>query len=197
MKEMLYLKKIILLLITTTLICGCSNANEVTKLQQENSQLKSKIEELSSQTEDFRNRLAKYEVIPQKSSNVPNLEEDSPVKLQNISFDKDGVTGVSISFINTSPKTVDAIEFVILQFDNFGRPAYRFNDKSEGNVSSALLMQGNATTNNTLNSAWTLFNTERTVKGKVIIKQVHFTDGAVWNNLKFNEQVDREKESYE
>ena len=191
------MKKAILLLIITTLISGCSNPNELTKLQQKNTQLKTQIDELSSQNEEFRNRLTMYETIPQESANTPDTTTDSPVKLQNISFDKSGVTGVSVSFINTSPKTVDAIEFVILQFDNFGRPSYRFNDKSYGNISSELLMQGSATENTILNGAWTLFNTEKTVKGKVVVKQVHFTDGAVWNNLKFNEQVNREKESYE
>ena len=31
---------------------------------------------------------------------------------------------------------------------------------------------------------------------KIILKQVHFTDGSVWRNSQFQEQVDKEKGSY-
>ena len=174
------------------LLSGCANDTEVLKLQQENQQLK-------SDNADYKNRLSKYETPTQINDKQKEIisDEQPPVILKKIEFDKSGVTGVNVVFQNNTSKTIDAIEFVILQFDNFGRPAYRFNDKTQGNVSGKLLMQGTAQPQGTMQAGWTLFNTEKTTKGKTVVSQVHFTDGSVWNNLKFDEEVSKEKEAYE
>ena len=130
--------------------------------------------------------------VPKNKKQVPAAQKEQseqPVQLAEIKFDKSGVTEVDVVFKNTSNKTIDAVEFVILQFDNFGRPANRFNDPSHGNVTGKLNMQGNAAPGATIKGGWTLFNTEQTTKGKVVVKQVHFTDGAVWTNNNFDDEV--------
>jgi len=175
-----------LMLVSTVLLAGCTSDAEYSTLKKEN--------------QDLKTRLAQYEPVGNTTSNSSQQGEKPfdtpPVSLQSMDFDKSGVTGVKVVFQNTSNKTVDAIEFVILEFDNFGRPAYRFNDKSEGNVSGKLLMQEKAQPGGTMNSSWTLFNTDNTVKGKVVVKQVHFTDDTVWTNSRYDEQVRKEQESY-
>lgn len=159
--------------------------HKIEQLQKENSDLKVQVEDLQKQNKELENKVAMY--VPKDSAQKADYQTlpDQPVKLVDIEFDKSGVTGVKLSFQNLTPKTIDAIEFVILQFDNFGRPAYRFNKKSYGNVTSPLTMQGNAGPKETLNGAWTLYNTEKTTKGKTVIKQVHFTDGSIWTMIIF------------
>ena len=172
------------------MLSGCGNSDVVSKLQNENQQLK-------TENADFKNRLSKYESPTKVASDKKEVasDEQPPVTLNKIEFDNSGVTGVRVVFQNNTPKTIDAIEFVILQFDNFGRPAYRFNDEKYGNVSGKLLMQGNAKPQGTMQAGWTLFNVERTTKGKTVLRQVHFTDGSTWNNLKFDQDVSKEKGS--
>ena len=177
-------KGIVCLLLTSLIIIsGCSG--DLQALKKENAELKlrlSNYENSKTQTES-------------PVSSKPGVRfETPPVKLTSIEFDKSGVTGVNIKFQNNSPKTLDAIEFVILQFDNFGRPAYRFNDSKYGNISGELLLQGIAKQNGTLSGGWTLFNTEKTTKGKVVVKQVHYTDNSLWINQNFSEQINFEKE---
>ncbi|WP_027396026.1 DUF5780 domain-containing protein [Anaerovibrio lipolyticus] len=188
----------IAILIGTVFISGCGNNEQLSQLQNENQELKSQIESLQKQNKELENKVSMYVPKEQQQNNSSSQTQSSqPVKLAKISFDKRGVTEVSVTLQNITPKTIDAVEFVILQFDNFGRPAYRFNDPSYGNVTSALTMQGNAAPNGFLTSGWTLFNTEKTTKGKVVIKQVHFTDGSVWNNDNFDQEVDAGKSSLE
>lgn len=185
------------LLAGSILLSGCGSNSQIEQLQKENSDLKVQVNDLQKQNKELENKVAMY--VPNDSSQKAEdqSQSDQPVKLVNIEFDKSGVTSVKLSFQNLTPKTIDAIEFVILQFDNFGRPAYRFNDPSYGNISSPLTMQGNASPKETLNGAWTLFNTEKTTKGKIIIKQVHFTDGSTWTNDNFQSEVNDKKGSYE
>jgi len=173
---------IVLFIICVLMVTGCNN-NEIQALKKEN--------------DDLKIRLAKYEKVEENTQQKSEKEEifdTPPVELTSIEFDKSGVTSVTVVFKNTSPKTLDAIEFVILQFDNLGRPAYRFNDKSHGNVTGELLLQENAQENKIIKGAWTLFNTERSTKGKVVIKQVHYTDNSSWVNQKFTEQINKEKD---
>ncbi|SFB08087.1 DUF5780 domain-containing protein [Selenomonas ruminantium] len=186
------------LLAGTVLISGCGNSAQLSQLQKENQELKSQVEDLQKENKELENKVSMYVPKEQKNkSNSSQSQVSQPVKLAKISFDKSGVTEVSVTLQNVSPKNVDAVEFVILQFDNFGRPAYRFNDSSYGNVTSELTMQGNAAPNGFLKSGWTLFNTEKTTKGKVVIKQVHFADGSVWTNNNFEKEVDEGKASFE
>ncbi len=189
----------ILIVCIVSMLAGCGNAEEVSKLQTENQQLKSENQQLNSDNADYKNRLTKYEAPTKINTEQKEVtsEEQPPVVLKKIEFDKTGVTGVNVIFQNNTPKAIDAIEFVILQFDNFGRPAYRFNDKSKDSVSGKLLMQGNTQPHGTMQGGWTLFNTEKTIKGKTVVSQVHFTDGSVWTNLKFDEEVSKEKEAYQ
>lgn len=183
---------------STIVISGCGNSEQLTQLKKENQELKIQVEDLQKQNKELENKVAMYIPKEQKNNNKSSQEQVSqPVKLAKIAFDKSGVTEVSVTLQNTTQKTIDAVEFVILQFDNFGRPAYRFNDSSYGNVTSELTMQGNAGPNGFLKSGWTLFNTEKTTKGKVVIKQVHFTDGSVWTNNNFEKEVDAGKASFE
>lgn len=188
MKRIITMTMIVFLL---GIVSGCGNSEALSKLQLENKQLK-------QENTDYKNRLTKYEAPTKVNDEKQEIvsEEPSPVELKKIEFDKSGVTSVNIAFQNNTQKTIDAIEFVILQFDNFGRPAFRFNDKSYGNVSGKLVMQGVAQPQGTLRSGWTLYNTERTTKGRTVVNQVHFTDGATWNNLKFDEEVSKRKEAY-
>ena len=73
----------------------------------------------------------------------------------------------------------------------------RFNDTSYGNVTSKLTVQGNAAPGASLKGGWTLYNMEKSRKAKVVVSQVHFTDGAVWDNKNFDSDVEREKQVYE
>lgn len=174
-----------MLIVGILFISGCSSNNDSQVLKKEN--------------EDLKIRLSKYEKVETniQTNNTQKQEEvfeNPPVELKSIEFDKSGVTGVNVIFKNNSPKTVDAIEFVILQFDNLGRPAYRFNDSSHGNVTGELLMQGTAKENGTIKGGWTLFNADKTTKGKIVVKQVHYTDNSLWVNQKFTEQVKKEQD---
>lgn len=188
-KRICYIISVLLIALGLT---GCSNSEEILKLKNENQQLK-------LENADYKNRLSKYEPPTKINDEKKQIasEEQPPVLLKKIEFDKSGVTGVNVVFQNNTAKAIDAIEFVILQFDNFGRPAYRFNDKSNGNVSGKILMQGSAQPQGTIQGSWTLFNTEKTTKGKTVVSQVHFIDGSVWSNLKFDEQVSMGKESFQ
>ena len=187
------MKKVICLSLVVCLamiLYGCGNSDGISKLQSENQQLK-------SENADYKNRLSKYESITKVNNESKEItpDEQPPVTLNKIEFDNSGVTGVRVVFQNNTPKTIDAIEFVILQFDNFGRPAYRFNDEKYGNVTGKLLMQGNAKPQGTMHAGWTLFNVERATKGKTVLKQVHFTDGSTWTNLNFEQAVSKGKSS--
>lgn len=179
-------------------VSGCGNSAEMKKLQDENAELKSQVETLTKENEEMRNKVAMY--VPatnEKKSTSDKQKGDQPVVLGNIEIGPDaGGAGVKVSLKNVSQKTVDAIEFVVLQFDNFGKPSNRFNDESYGNVTSVLTVQGTAGNGQSLNGSWTLFNMEKSRKAKVVIKQVHFTDGAVWENKSFDDDVARERTSY-
>ena len=197
------MKKISTLLISASVassmfVSGCGNSAELKKLQDENAQLKSQVESLTKENEDMKNKVAMYVPVTNNKTNSQNKQQgDQPVALANIEIGPDaGGAAVKVSLKNVSQKTVDAIEFVVLQFDNFGKPSNRFNDESYGNVTSILTVQGSASTGQSLSGGWTLFNMEKSRKAKVVIKQVHFTDGAVWENKSFEDEVNRERASY-
>ena len=197
------MKKISTLLISASVassmfVSGCGNSAELKKLQDENAQLKSQVESLTKENEDMKNKVAMYVPVTNNKTNSQNKQQgDQPVALANIEIGPDaGGAAVKVSLKNVSQKTVDAIEFVVLQFDNFGKPSNRFNDESYGNVTSVLTVQGSASTGQSLSGGWTLFNMEKSRKAKVVIKQVHFTDGAVWENKSFEDEVNRERASY-
>lgn len=186
------------LLCTTILVAGCGNEDQVKKLQSENADLKSQVESLTQEKEDLENKVAMYVPKDQTSKTKVNDNGDQPVKVSHIQIGPDaGGASVDVSLQNTAGKNIDAIEFVVLQFDNFGKPSNRFNDSSAGNVTSKLTVQGNAAPGASLKGSWTLFNMEKSRKAKVVVSQVHFTDGAVWTNKNFDADVDREKVSFE
>ncbi len=54
------------------------------------------------------------------------------------------------------------------------------------------MLQGSAVPNGILSGVWNLFSMKTVQK----FKQVHFTDGFIWRNSKFQEQVDKEKENF-
>lgn len=197
------MKKISTLLISASVasimfVSGCGNSAELKKLQDENAQLKSQVESLTKENEDMKNKVAMYVPSTNNKTNSQNKQQgDQPVALANIEIGPDaGGAAVKVSLKNVSQKTIDAIEFVVLQFDNFGKPSNRFNDESYGNVTSVLTVQGSAANGQSLSGGWTLFNMEKSRKAKVVIKQVHFTDGAVWENKSFEDEVARERTSY-
>lgn len=176
-------RKLAVLIALPLLVSGCGDTQKLGQFSKENQALKTQVAQLQKQNEALQNRLTKYEPTQEKSSVQPNATvsetERAPVELASISVSRRIATFIDVTFTNTTPKTVDAIEFVVLQFDNFGRPAYRFNDKKEGNVTGDLLLQGTAVPGATLNGAWKIFNADAVEKCKVILKQVHFTDRAV------------------
>ncbi|MBB5337647.1 DUF5780 domain-containing protein [Pectinatus brassicae] len=174
---------------------GCGNDAELSSLKKENATLKSTINEQKTTIEKLKNDVAMY--VPKENKNTSadkSSVANQPVELVSLNIVKSITTDVDVSFKNISTKNIDAIEFVILQFDNFGRPAYRFNDPSAGNVTSKLTMQDNTAPGGIMKSGWSLYNTDRTMKGKVVVKQVHFTDGAVWTNNNFDSIVNSEKD---
>ncbi|BAL82020.1 hypothetical protein SELR_03120 [Selenomonas ruminantium subsp. lactilytica TAM6421] len=176
---------------------GCGNDAELKKIQDENVELKRQVESLSKENEEMKNKVAMFVPKENKANPQSKQQGDQPVALGNIEIGPDaGGASVKVSLKNVSPKTVDAIEFVVLQFDNFGKPSNRFNDESYGNVTSVLTVQGTAANGQSLSGGWTLFNMEKSRKAKVVVKQVHFTDGAVWENKSFDDEVARERTSY-
>ena len=185
------------LIFTSILTVGCSNEDQLKKLESENSDLKNQIESLKKEKEALDNKVAMY-VPKEQTSKSDEVVSDQPVKMAHIQIGPSaGGASVDVSLSNTSRKNIDAIEFVVLQFDNFGKPSNRFNDASVGNVTNTLTVQGNAAPGATLQGSWTLFNMEKSRKAKVIVSQVHFTDGAVWTNKNFDADVAREKESFQ
>lgn len=177
---------------------GCGNEDQLKKLESENSDLRNQIESLEKEKEALDNKVAMYVPKEQTSKSDEAVGSDQPVKVAHIQIGPSaGGASVDVSLNNTAGKNIDAIEFVVLQFDNFGKPSNRFNDASVGNVTNKLTVQGNAAPGATLQGSWTLFNMEKSRKAKVIVSQVHFTDGAVWTNKNFDADVAREKESFE
>lgn len=176
---------------------GCGNTAELDALKKENSELKAQIETLEKEKTEMENKIAMYVPKEQSVSKSDSPSGDQPVKLAGIEIGPDaGGASVQVNLQNASGKNVDAIEFVVLQFDNFGRPSNRFNDESYGNVTNPLTLQGNAAPGSSLKGSWTLFNMEKSRKAKVVIKQVHFTDGAIWENKNFEAEVEKEKGQY-
>ncbi len=187
------------LLVSASVFTGCGSDAELAQMKQENEELKSQVESLTKENADLKGQVAMYVPNEQTADSSPASlsTRSAPVELAELSFVTDIATHVSVKFKNVSQKTIDGVEFVILQFDNFGRPAYRFDNISYGNVSGELTMQGAAAPGDTLHSGWIMFNIEKTTKGKVVVKQVHFTDGAVWTNNHYDEEIKKEKEKME
>ena len=179
--------------LTVILTSGCSSNSEVSKLKEQNADLQQQLSDLQKENEDLKNQVSMYvpKAPTQKTAEGSN---NQPVELSSINIGPDniGITGVDVSFKNTSQKNIDGIEFVVLKFDNFGKPSER------DNVSSILTMQGNAATGGNLSSGWTMYaDNKKARKAKVVVKQVHFTDGAVWENKSFEDDVAKEKIKYE
>lgn len=182
------------LVLVTFSILGCSNSKELKNLQSENTNLKATIEDLKKQNEQLQKEIEMY--VPKKETTKSSTEAtNQPVELVSIKYGSDVVTYAEFTFKNISTKTVDAIEFVALNFDNFGRPAYYFNRKSNGNVSSKLNLQQVANPNETSSATWNFYGSDFATKGKVVVHQVHFTDGTTWVNQQFDDIVKKEKES--
>jgi hypothetical protein len=173
---------------------GCGNSAELDQLKSENSSLQKEVTQLKADKKNLEDKIAMYVPSELKGKPVTDLP-DQPMKVGNFSIGPDdiGITRTRIELINVTSKTIDAAEFVILKFDNFGRPAI---SQGDGNITSPLTLQGEAASNGVLSGAWTLYLSDRATKGKIILKQVHFTDGSVWRNSQFQEQVDKEKGSY-
>lgn len=187
-----------MLVFASVFMAGCGNEDQVKKLQNENDNLKKQVESLNQEKDALENKVAMYVPKDQNGKIKDSSTGDEPVKLAHIEIGPSaGGAAVDVSLQNTSGKNIDAIEFVVLQFDNFGKPSNRFNDPSAGNVTSKLTVQGNAAPSASLRGSWTLYNMEKSRKAKVVISQVHFTDGAVWTNKNFDDDVAREKVSYE
>lgn len=178
------------------LLSGCVNDQEIEKLKSENETLKEQIAALEEKNSSLEDKIAMY-VPKEQTTNNEQSNNEQPVKLASINIGPDaGGASVDVTLQNTSSKTIDAVDFVVLQFDNFGRPSNRFNDPKYGNVTSTLTLQGNTAPGDTLRGGWTLFNMEKSQKAKVVIQQVHFTDGAVWVNRNFESDVEKEKGEY-
>lgn len=177
-------KKILIILvclINLFVISGCSSNNEITALKEENQKLKDK--------------LAQYEKPASNVTQDKQAYDVPPIQIQEISFDKSGVTGVKIVVQNTSDKTIDAVELALITFDNFGRPAKRFGN--EDNVVDDILMQKVINKGGSGGSSWTIFNYDDATKGKVVVKQIHYTDGTVWTNTTYQKQITNEKKKLE
>lgn len=175
-------------------LAGCGNSTELDQLKSENSSLQKEVTQLKADKKNLEEKIAMYVPSELKGKPITDLP-DQPMKVGNFSIGPDdiGITRTRIELINVTSKTIDAAEFVILKFDNFGRPA---NSQGDGNVTSPLTLQGEAAPNGVLSGAWTLYLADRATKGKIILKQVHFTDGSVWRNSQFQDQLDKEKGSY-
>lgn len=187
-----------ILVVTAIFMAGCGNDAQVKKLQDENADLKNQVESLQKDKEALENKVAMYVPKEQNTKSKDSSSNDQPVKVSKLEIGPSaGGAAVDVSLQNAAGKNMDAVEFVILQFDNFGKPSNRFNDPSAGNVTSKLTVQGNAAPGASLSGSWTLFNMEKSRKAKVVISQVHFTDGAVWTNKNFDDDVAREKGSFE
>lgn len=190
------LKKMIstVLLGTSLLVLvGCGNSAELEQLKSENSALQQEVTQLKADKKNLEDKIAMYVPSELKGKPITDLP-DQPMKVGNFSIGPDdmGITRTRVELINVTSKTIDAAEFVILKFDNFGRPA----SQGDGNVTSPLTLQGEAAPNGVLTGAWTLYLSDRATKGKIILKQVHFTDGSVWRNSQFQDQLDKEKGNY-
>lgn len=117
-----------------------------------------------------------------------------PVVTDSITY-KTNVERVYVKFQNTSAKTVDAIEFALLSFDNIGRPAInKHNDKERTNVVEPILVQGNVAPQGYVESSWYINTDRRGTKGVTVIKSVHYADGSTWVNNQFKAEINAKKE---
>lgn len=192
MKKICLSLMLVLILLSTA---GCGNSEELQALQNENASLKTSIEDLQKQNDQLQKEIEMY--VPKKEHTSSTEAKNQPVELVNLEYGYDVVTNVHIKFKNVSTKTIDAVEFVLLHFDNFGRPACYDDDKSIGNVSKKLNLQSVAAPNEVISGGWNFFVLDSAKKGKAVVKQVHFTDGSTWVNQQFDDIVAEEKQSLE
>ncbi len=154
-------------------------------------ELKKQVETLQAENKKLENAVAMY--VPKAAEKVKNTSEveNQPVSLVSLQFPEYVVPQISVTFVNNSTKVVDAIEFSVLCFDNFGQPA---NYHSSGNVINSFSLQETIQPGNTGKSSWNVYSMSNgTKKGKVVVTKVHFTDGAIWVNNEFDKIIEKEK----
>lgn len=182
---------IVVIFMISILVLGCGSDD----LRRQNSDLQKQVSDLKKENTDLKNQVSMYAPKDKTTGTTDSTSaSNQPVAPSSIKIGPDevGITEVNVSFKNVSQKNVDAIEFVVLKFDNFGKPSDR------DNVTSVLTMQGNAAPSGNLSAGWTLFaDSKKARKAKVVVKQVHFTDGTVWGNNSFENDVAKGKASYE
>ena len=114
-----------------------------------------------------------------------------------------------IKFKNLSNKDIDAIEFTILFFDTFNNPAminntnqnyYTINNSAVINNTNqnyyTMIFQQKIKINKIKNSSWYMYNCPNAMKGKILIKQVHFTDDTIWVNDNYDDLLITGKDSF-
>lgn len=186
----------LVLIISTCACLGCGNSDELKSIQEENANLKATVEDLQAKNDQLQKEIEMY--VPKKSEPTSSTEvENQPIEIVSINYGYDVVTNAEIKIKNVSTKTIDAIDMACIHFDNFGRPAYYFNDSSKGNVAEKLTLQDTVKPNEVTYGLWNFYCLDLAKKGKVVVHQVHFTDGTTWVNQNFDDIIEKEKKSFE
>lgn len=173
------------------LFTGCGNEDQ---LKKENDELKVQVEQLQQENKKLTNDVAMY--VPKEKAVSTNVVEadNQPVSLVSVQFPEYVVPQVDVTFKNNTQKVIDGVEFVVICFDNFGRPA-KENGK---NVSGKITMQKSIQPDSTGGASWNVYSiSENTKKGKIIVSQVHFNDGSTWINYDYDKILEKEKGQYE
>ena len=102
-------------------------------------------------------------------------------------------TDLKITFQNNDTRTVDAIDTYMLIYDNFGEPTYPNNATKNY---FHLLFQEPIKPNKHKYCRWTLFFASNVRKVKVLVRQVHFTNGDTWINKDFDKQLEDNLSSF-
>ncbi|HPR94116.1 MAG: DUF5780 domain-containing protein [Syntrophomonadaceae bacterium] len=183
---------IALIFVIVLTITGCGNnqdlVNENSKLKQENRELKQSVSDLNTKIASLQQQL------PAESLAIAN-STSAPVEALNLRCWDDIITNFSITFHNLSTKTIDAISFSVLFFDNFGKPVGSFSSDDD-NVSSDGLFQEIIAPNATASNSWQTYGFDNAKKIKVVISEVHFTDNTIWINEDAAAQIEDQQKQY-
>lgn len=183
-------------LLVLSLFSGCGKEDELTKentgLKEQVTQLQDENKQLKDENKQLKNEVAMY--VPNKQQGASSSAEakNQPVTAVSVKLFIDVVQHAEVTFKNNTNKVIDGIEYVVIGFDNFGKPAKLGRN---GNVSPTLNIQKEIQPGDTASGSWSLYDSnDQAHKGKVVVQKVHFTDGAVWVNNDFDKMVADQKD---
>lgn len=131
---------------------------------------------------------------------IKKVQEEAskpPLSIVSTSVKKNsaGTPEATVIVKNTSKKTIDAFTIRILCFNNYNNPVnhYLYDTNVYNGIDQLKINPGETSGYGT---HWSLFGYDNTTKIKVVLNDVHFTDNTIWVNPNCDDEVNKEKDSY-